>query len=479
MKNRKYLFTFILLIIQLSASELQGQYLINIQSLGVVSSTEVSEELGFPVEVGVRTYKLNYEAFDWNGELDTLSGLLTIPDYEAVAFPIVTYQHGTSNSPQAVPSNRSSGYEECLAYSASGYATMAPDYFGLGDSDGFHPYVHAESEALAGVYMILAGKEAMDQLSVGYTDQLFLSGYSQGGHAAMALHKMLQEEWSTELPVTASAPMSGPYSISVVMRDLILSDETYFFVGYVPYVILSYEFVYGNIYDDYEDVFKPQYVPDIEAFFNNEQSLSDMTFNIGFRILGETGNLVPKFMLQDTMLHNFADNPNHPLRQALLRNDTYNWAPQSPMRLYFCEGDDQVPFMNSIAAADSMTRLGAMDVSAVSISKELDHVDCAPPAILESIDFFNSFLPVTTTLDPGIVQEFSVYPNPASDYLTLDLNDRDAIKSLRIYNASGTLVRKWDNSVLRAPVHDLPEGIYYVSVLAAQGIKRSKFIIAM
>ena len=59
-----------------------------------------------------------------------------------------------------------------------------PDYIGMGESPGLHPYVHGESEATATIDMIRAAREFItDSLNLIDNHQVFLSGYSQGGHA--------------------------------------------------------------------------------------------------------------------------------------------------------------------------------------------------------------------------------------------------------------------------------------------------------
>ena len=52
--------------------------------------------------------------------------------------------------------------------------------------------------------------------------------------------------------------MSGPYSISGAMKDVIVSDEPYFFTGYLPYTILSYNEAY-DLFDDLGEYFKEPY----------------------------------------------------------------------------------------------------------------------------------------------------------------------------------------------------------------------------
>ena len=46
-----------------------------------------------------------------------------------------------------------------MIFAAFGYVVCAPDFVGLGDSPGVHPYVHAKTEASAAIDMLRAARE--------------------------------------------------------------------------------------------------------------------------------------------------------------------------------------------------------------------------------------------------------------------------------------------------------------------------------
>ena len=112
------------------------------------------------------------------------------------------------------PSERRGGWELAGVGAALGYVAVAPDYLGLGESRGFHPYVHAATEASAAIDLLYAAQEFAEKQKFPLNGQLFLTGYSQGGHASMALHRELERNYSKIFPVSAAAHLSGPYSIS-------------------------------------------------------------------------------------------------------------------------------------------------------------------------------------------------------------------------------------------------------------------------
>lgn len=457
-----------------------GQYLVSAESLGIRTIAQLEAELGQTVRTGVSLYKIRYMTTGIHGAPDTASGLLVYPEASlSPTRPMVVYQHGTTNGPSDAPSRLASGSDEALGYGSMGYITLAPDYLGLGDNDGFHPYVHAASEASAGLDMLFAVTEWVEMATgEAWVGELFVSGYSQGGHAAAALQKELEENWGLVYPVTASTPMSGPYSISGVMFNRIISEEVYFLPAYIAYVTLAYQEAYGNLYNDLSEVFKPAYVPIIQNFRNGTLTTSDMNFQLISQIFAETPLIKPKVMFIDTTLHSIIANENHPFRVALRDNDLYDWAPQAPTRLYYCTADEQVPYQNSIKADSAMQANGAPDVMAISFGA-LTHGGCAPLAINASIDFFDSFiLPSGVNALQQAVTSVFLSPNPAGASVSVLPEYHHQITELSITAMTGNIVHhirevQADN----IDVSFLQAGLYIVYAKVGEQYLRQKLLI--
>ena len=88
--------------------------------------------------------------------------------------------------------------------------------------------------------------------------QLFLAGYSQGGHATMALHRLIEGQHSDEFTVTASAPAAGPYDLSGTTLDAALATPSANTPRYLFYLLVSYETVY-DLFSSFSQVFQPPY----------------------------------------------------------------------------------------------------------------------------------------------------------------------------------------------------------------------------
>ena len=370
---------------------------IYMQVLGIPSGLlEVQSEVDF--------YKVKYMTPHPNGTMVEVSGALCIPSDLDCPLPMASYQHGTISARSEAPSNPTGEAIIGVLYAAVGYITVMPDYIGLGDSELFHPYVHADSQASTSLDMIRSARDLQEALGYTWDEQLFIFGYSQGGHATAALQRLIETEASDEFTLTASAPMSGPYDISGVQAGVLTSDQVYPTPGYLPYVVLSYQEVYGNIYNDLTEVFLPEYAEIIPDLFDGNTSMG---------VINNAFPSVPAEMLQPAFIEAYNSDPNHPMRVALADNDVMDWAPQVPTRLYYCIADDQVNYMNSVVALENFTEQGSTSVQAIDLG-QYDHGGCAPLALLFGLDYFESLKADNCNLsvNESNAEVLSVFPNP-------------------------------------------------------------------
>lgn len=327
-----------------------------------------------PVASGVRLHRLVYETVNPFGLRTTASGLLVLPEGSSKSLPLVSYQHGTIVSRDETPSAME-GLEVLigLAFGSSGYAAVLPDYLGLGDSPGLHPFVHAKSEATAVVDMLRAARAFCASSAVALNGQLFLIGYSQGGHATMAAHREIETFHKNEFTITASAPMAGPYDLSEVMLNDFLSDRAMPNPYYFLYLLASYQSIYGFA-GSLSEVLAPPYNETLPPLLDGRHGSSELNRAVGTSI--------PTRVLKREFLDAFKDNPNHPLRIALRENDLIDWTPVAPMQLYHCGADQDVLYANSQSAYDSFIRRGATQVKLLNPLPMADHGACAPFALL-------------------------------------------------------------------------------------------------
>ena len=230
------------------------------------------------VNYGVNAYSVVYMTPNENGDLVEASGAIFLPIGPTCPMPVLSWQHGTVVADYGAPSknldNWYSGTQKIGIVAAShGYIVFMSDYLGLGDGEGFHNYCHSETEASAIIDLIFQGKDFASEQGVLSSDQLFLMGYSQGGHATMATVKEIEMNYAEELIITASCPMAGPYSMSDAQAGML--NTVYPNPGYFPYVIFSYDNVYGNIYDEISDVLKPGF-SDLFSWYDGTKSMGEI-----------------------------------------------------------------------------------------------------------------------------------------------------------------------------------------------------------
>lgn len=471
----KYLCLTALLLISQAAL---AQDLIDFEFKGSQTLAQMQAQYGFLMQNGIEYYKIRYTTPDINGVTDTASGLIVLPVREAeFQYPLLCYMHGTVDSKTDVPSNLAGGWELAAAWGGLGYVAAAPDFLGLGDSRGFHPYVHADTEASAGIDMLFAARAFCESEGPALNDQLFVTGYSQGGHAAAAVHRELEANYTDEFTVNASAPMSGPYSISGAMRSALLSDEPYFYQGYLAYTALSYNEAYG-LFDSVEAYFKPPYAEPIEQFYQGAITLSTLNSTLIDLLTTNEGAPIPRYMLQDSLLTALEDeNSDHPILQALEANDVYDWAPQAPTRLYYCTADDQVAFTNSILADSVMNANGAPDVLAVDAGTTLNHTECIQPATVAGAIFFLGYRELisnTSAFTPD--WNLRVFPNPVSNILYL--RELPSGATLQLMNTNGQILFE---QIAAGPTTELkmspyPAGLYLLKVNTPAGSSTVKVL---
>ncbi len=465
----KKIYNFVLLSFFLFALVRYGrsQDVVSATLIRGFSAAEVGASLPVPglAKYDVQAYKLLYTTTGAKGQRDTASGLVVYPVQKNTAWPMLVYQHGTASSRVAVPSRMSAESTVGLIAASLGYVAVLPDYLGLGDSKGFHPYVHAKTQASAGLDLMLATQKHAASLQAGLNSQVFVTGYSQGGHASMSLHRTLETEQSSKFRVTAAAHLSGPYSISGDMRARLLSEQEYFTPGYALYTVLSYNMVY-NLYPNLNQFIRAPYLQVAEDFFTGKESnLDSIHLRLSRLLIQEKGKVIPRYIFQDSLLNAIANQPNHPVNVAMRDNDVYNWGPKAPTRMFYCKADEQVVYTNSLLADSVMKARGAVNVGSVDAGSTLNHGQCFQPAMLSAIFFFSQFQEIKTDTREGeFALPIRMFPNPASGSVALEQVPPGS--QVALMDISGRLLHliQARENPLYVPLDGLQAGLYLLRV---------------
>jgi len=256
---------------ELTASGTSGQQLLQIA--------------GTP-KCGVDFHYFHYQTVDPADAAIRDSGALMIPTGGtgcSGARPIVLYAHGTDtdkalNIADITDPGNSEGALIATMFAAQGYIVVAPNYAGYDDSTlGYHPYLNADQQSKDMIDALAAARSALGKvIASGTSDngKLFITGYSQGGHVAMATHRALQAISPTA--VTASAPMSGPYALEAFGDFIMTGHVDLGSTVFTPLLTTSFQKSYGDIYTTASDIYESTYATGIEGILPSKASLTDL-----------------------------------------------------------------------------------------------------------------------------------------------------------------------------------------------------------
>jgi hypothetical protein len=244
---------------------------------------------------GVDFYYIKFWTVGSAGESTESSGALMVPTGAAPLCsgprPILLYAHGTQTDKAANiaditnPSN-TEGALIAAMFAAQGYIVVAPNYAGYDISTlGYHPFLYAIQQSGEMIDALTAARTALPTTFASSTSdsgQLFISGYSEGGHVAMATERALELAGKT---VTAAGPMSGPYALEAfgdaVFSGTVDVDGTIF----APLITTSYQHAYQNIYTATSQVYSATYATGIDTLL---PSLTPIDTLIAENLLPET-----------------------------------------------------------------------------------------------------------------------------------------------------------------------------------------------
>jgi len=337
-------------------------------------------QMVIPVHNAVDMYEVTYKGLWLDSTFIIAKGVLYVPK-EVKPSAEMVYCHGTR-----IGLNQSYGIQDleqvvCMMHSADNYIGIFPFYYGFGGGEKEHVYQHSWTEAMATIYMIKACREIYPLIGKSTSGQLFLTGYSQGGHASLATHKMLESGSFPEIKLTASSPMSGAYDMTGEQSKTMFRNYTQ--PHYLPYLILSYQYAYNLWPDDVYNVFKEPYKTKMREVFAQPR----------IKDHGDVNGMLPKIpgdMIVDEVVDKFRSDTTFAFTCKLKENCLTNWVPKAPVQLCACYGDDEVMYQNTEVAYASM-RSQTDVVHKKVFGKHLSHNPCAPYAILHSKFFFDNF----------------------------------------------------------------------------------------
>ncbi|SMC34117.1 T9SS type A sorting domain-containing protein [Chryseobacterium sp. YR221] len=295
--------------------------------------------------VGVKGYKITYYTKNEKDVLVKATGLLMYPNVNFKLSTVVS-EHGTTDSRNNVPSNfkgaLTAGFVVELSYVLNGYILMAPDYVGMGSGDGVHPYVDYPTEAGATIDFITAANKVLAQLGLKRYDEYFLTGYSQGAHAAMSTLKSLSISNPGNIKFKYAFMGDGPYDMSgTTLQKGVLDKDIYPFSSFLANVLHSCNNAgYKTYTNDISEVISAEYLD-----------------RYNYHVVQDNGGLlwgpvIWRKLFTNTFVNEVTNNPNHRFRQCLKPKDVYDWYNKTPMTLGHSTVDLAIPPENTSKTID-------------------------------------------------------------------------------------------------------------------------------
>ena len=307
---------------------------------------------GVSVPHAVDTYRVVYATRPQDGEPVRASGLLALPR-GAEPKRIVSFQHGTTTSREAVPSRLDvTGAAASILFAGNGYMLLAPDYIGLGDSPGTHTHYIKTDHARAVTGLLAAAR----QLPMAPDAPVFLSGFSQGGHVSLAAMQQMEADGET---VLAAAPLATAIDIRNISLPAALEGGARSHTLYLAYIVWGYAHYYGEPLDT---ALTPEYAARVEELYGTPHSPQEILDGLPAD---------PRKMFTADFLAAADGEGEHWLLTRIGENGLTDWTPKAPVRLYYGSADKDVVPEEALRAEERFRAKGA-DVIAVNVG-EADH----------------------------------------------------------------------------------------------------------
>lgn len=339
---------------------------------------------------GVDAYRLVYRTVDSKGQPTTASGLFTAPRGVHGRLRTVSFAHGTGVHRVDAPSMQRKVFltGPAITYAAAGFATVAPDYLGMGTGPGKHPWMDVPSETTASLDLLRAARRFAPRTDRTLDADVLVTGFSQGASAALGLGRALQAGEDRHFGLGALAPISGAYDFGGAEIPALLAGdgelEPRWGVVYAAYTLVAFDRVH-DVYDNPGEVFRDPAVAELfDGVHTGPQMISALP-----RTLAEL--LTPYG--RDLLAH-----PKGGLAASLRATDSVckGWKPKAPIRLYMAQGDEQAAVRNTANCAATFRERGSevpvVDLGAVDHQKSR-HLGSNVRATAEVVRWFSTLRP--------------------------------------------------------------------------------------
>jgi hypothetical protein len=231
-----------------------------------------------PIATAVTKITFHYRSQLPSGELITVYGRAYLPESPAKNLPVFAFAPGTTgigdicapSLEQPAKANWANYDSHMTMYAAQGYAAVTTDYEGMRDASRIHHYMVGELEGRALLDAVRALRN-LPETKNRLNGQVFLSGYSQGGHAAFWADK-IAGAYAPDVKPSGVLGYGPVMSVKQTLVDVVHGANINWFGPYVAYSYRDYYRTdYGQIllqhWDDTLGVDVPSHCIDTDIPF--------------------------------------------------------------------------------------------------------------------------------------------------------------------------------------------------------------------
>jgi pimeloyl-ACP methyl ester carboxylesterase len=336
-------------------------------------------QLYLPVNNGVYVYEISYITSWIDGSPVKATGIVMIPDNIHTGYSTIIYHNGTNIMKKREQELGYNQFSICAGLAADGYLVVVPDYIGRGNGEKHQLYLNAKTEAQNSVDMLLSLNGFLKEKGYDAIKDLFITGYSQGGHAAMATQRLIENSYSNQFNLLASSPMSGPYDL-VGSVDVGSKEKEGDWVLFM-YLVKSFQDAY-TMKSSLSEIFIAPWDSLVNVYFDGHTRYSSIRKTLPLNI--------EEIFKKDFLISEFFTE-NSAFSKVLKENSVYEFVPQVPTQLCYCEDDEVVPYKNSQTAYNWMKLHGAKKIKIKDAGKNLDHEECAIFTVIYTKLFFDKY----------------------------------------------------------------------------------------
>jgi pimeloyl-ACP methyl ester carboxylesterase len=300
-----------------------------------------------PIAISERPhlYRVSY----WSRLADQpikLSGLVAIPETKSPR-GVVVWLHGTNDDRAASVSAPSLNEGVALsgAFAGGGYIYVAPDLPGLGISTRAQTYLHNPSTIEATLDLLRAAETLASDADRPWPNQLYVAGFSQGGHATAVVARELERLNRPNWQLRAAAGIAGAYDLRNITFLFALKGKSMGHAVYLTLVARSYADTYGH---------------PVGGLLTSEATKISDEIVLGTDVSAARARLPndPRRLFRPDFLASYDAGQSHWFLEAMLDNGITSWGPRSPYRAYYGEEDQDVPPEDSITFVRRARELG-------------------------------------------------------------------------------------------------------------------------